>query len=493
MGNNDNAMSEKTATLVCEPETGNHRNTINQQIAALEYDPHTVMAFNGTQIANVDKPIEDKFEGSTYIVVTREKCGYEGNFDVAVPTAFDDITYPGALLLANNDLLDGRPQQLAADREPLDFTVTLPGADDLSFRVEPNYKNVLAGINARLAHFFESRGQKWEFPANFQYSSSLVFDEKELALKFGCDITYLKQKLGVDFSRKSTDKRSIYIVRFKQVFYTVSAERPTRPADVFGETTTWEDLARAGVNEKHPPLFVKNVQYGRQIFLKFESSLSATELESTVKGVCNCGGLHVDAHLEADYRAKLDQVEVSVVALGGSTSAFKAMRLGSLDDVKTINSIIWEHTELSPSNPAAPLNYYTVFLKDGAPGMVSGKTEYIAEKTEIKQGGRIHLQHDGAYVASFHVYWDEIAYVNGVKTTKRVAWADNGRNVTAGYQAEIPLLGNARNIGIKAEGAWFFASWHTSGDRLGLALVPNRSVRTGGTSLSQSFTMTPAD
>ena len=469
-----------------------NRDTINKKIAALDYNPKTVMVFNGTQITNIDKPAEDKFEDSTYIVVTREKCSYEGNFDIAVPTAFDDITYPGALLLADNDLLDGRPQQLAADRTPLEISMTLPGSDAFSFQVVPTYKNLLAGINGRLKEFFGSRGEKkWEFPANFQYSSSLVFDEKELALKFGCDVTYLKQKLGVDFSSKSSDKHSTYIVRFKQVFYTVSAERPPKPADVFAETTTWDDLQRAGVSREHPPLFVKNVQYGRQIFLKFESSLSATELESTVKGVCSHGGLQIDAHLDASYRAKLDQIEVNVVVLGGSTSAFKKMRLGSLDDVKTINNIIWANTEVSPSNPAAPLNYYTVFLKDGAPGLISGKTEYIAEKTEIMHSGRIHLNHGGAYVASFHVYWDEIGYVNGVKTTKRVGWGGNGANVSAPYTTEIPLRGNARNIEIKAEGAWFIKSWTTSGHRIGLPLVPLRSVSIGGSTLRQWFKMTP--
>jgi thiol-activated cytolysin len=54
-------------------------------------------------------------------------------------------------------------------------------------------------------------------------------------------------------------------VHFKQIFYSVSAERPVKPADIFSKTTTWEDIVRAGISEKYTPIFVKNVQYGTQI------------------------------------------------------------------------------------------------------------------------------------------------------------------------------------------------------------------------------------
>lgn len=470
-----------------------NREVINQQMAALSYDPKTIMVFNGTKIANVDVPAEDSFEGSTYVVVTREKCSYEGNFDVAVPSSYDDVTYPGALLLASNDLLDGRPQELAADRAPLDITVNLPGCDDLSFRVAPSFKSVQEGINGKLAKWFESHGGIWEIPANFQYSSSLVYDENELALKFGCDISYMSQKLGIDFSETKNDKKSIYVVRFKQIFYTVSAERPPKPGDVFAETTTWEDLARAGVSAQHPPLFVKNVQYGRQIYVKFESRMSSTDLEATVKAICNKDGLTADAHASTEAKARFESIDVNLVALGGAAAAFKGLCLGSLDDIKKINDVIWANTTLSKDNPAAPLNYYTVYLKDGVPGLVSGKTEYIAEKTERYTGGELRLEHHGGYVAKFNVTWDEVAYSQGVKQVKPASWSGNGHNVTAPYAATIPLSGNVRNLSIKAEGctglAWEW--WRTSGHLVGLPLVPRRVVSIGGTTLHQTFSVSP--
>lgn len=470
-----------------------NRDLINENIIALKYDPKTVMIFNGTSIANVDIPVEDRFDNSTYIVVTREKCSYEGDFDVAVPTAFNDVTYPGALLVASNDLLDGQPQELAADRSELDFTVNLPGSTDITFRVTPTYANVQKGINGILSKWFDTHGGKWGLPANFQYSSSLVYDENELALKFGCDVTYLKQKLGIDFSSTHIEKKSLYIVRFKQIFYTVSAERPARPGDVFGDSATWQDLVNTGISEKHPPLFVKNVQYGRQIFLKFESKLSSTELEATIKASCSKNGVEVDVNGSTRYKENLSQIDVSMIVLGGSESVYKGLSMSSIEDVKKINEIIWSNAELTTSNTAAPLNYYTVYLKDGVSAGVHGKTEYVAEKTESYSSGEIRLEHYGWYVAHFNVNWDEISYENGVKVTKRVGWESNGRDLTAPFATTIALRGNARKISVKAQGctglAWEW--WRTSGEKQDLPLVPLRTVTIGGTTLNQTFSMTP--
>jgi len=474
-----------------EDYMSDNREQINKEISNLKYDPKTVMVFNGTSIANVDPPT-DNFEDSTYIVVTREKHSYEGEFDIAVPSSYNDVTYPGALLVASNDLLDGKPQELAAEKSKIEISVNLPGSSDISFNVVPTNPNVQKGINDILTKWFEE--SKGTIPANFQYSSSLVYDEHELSLKFGCDMTYLKQKLGIDFSSKTTEKKSLYIVRFKQIFYTASAERPAKPANIFSEDTTWEDIVRAGVSEKHPPLLVKNVQYGRQIYLKFESKLSSTDLETTVKGTISKDGLQIDAHASAEYKAKLSQIDVNIVALGGSPAAFKGLSLNSIEDVQKINQIILDNTTLSRTNPAAPLNYYTVYLKDGVSGGVFGKTEYVAEKTERFTGGELHLEHNGWYVAKFTVSWDEISYAKGSKNTRHVNWDGNGQDRTAPFSTTIPFKGNVRNINVKAEGctglAWEW--WRTSGDKVGLPLVPLRTVTISGSTLNQIFTMNPA-
>jgi len=474
---------------------GGNRDLINDKLADLKYNPKTVMIFNGTSISNIEVPVADHFDESTYVVVTREKCSYEANFDIAVPSSYEDVTYPGALLVASNDLLDGKPQELASEKASINITVNLAGSTDLSFNTVPTFANIQEGINGVLLKWFDSHGGEWSLPANFQYNSSLVYDENELALKFGCDISYLKQKLGINFSSTQVDKKSIYIVRFKQIFYTVSAERPAKPANIFSESTTWDELVHAGISEEHPPLFVKNVQYGRQIFLKFESSLSTTDLESTIKGSCSKDGLQIDANASVEYKKKLSQIDISIFVHGGAEDVYNGLKLTSIEDVQKINSIIWDNTLLKRNNSAAPLNYYTVFLKDGVPAGVFGRTEYVAEKTERYSKGEIQLNHNGWYVAQFTVTWDEISYVHGSKVYTQKGWDGNNKDLTAPFSTSIPLSGNTRKINIKAKGCTglFWEWWRTSGDKHDLPLVPLRTVSIGGTTLNQTFTMNPAE
>lgn len=471
----------------------NEKDLINEHIFSLKYDPKTVMVFTGTKIGNLDARSQDSFEDGDYLVVTREKCSYESELDIAVPGAFNDVTYPGALLVASDELLDGKPQALACARAPLRLTVDLPGSSDLSFTTPPAYADVQAGVNEILAKWFKDHGHEWSLPADFHFRSSLIYDENQLALKFGCDVEYLKQKLGIDFSRTREEKKSIYIVQYKQIFYTVSAERPSSPADVFGESAKWENLSHY-VSEVHPPLLVKNVQYGRQIFLKFESTLSSSKLEAVITAQVNADGLSVGGHGSTTSEDDLKKINVSLVVLGGSEEVYSDLTLAGADDVRRINKIIFENAKLSPKNPAAPLNYHTVYLKDGVSAGVHGKSEYIEEKTERFSGGTIKLEHHGWYTAQFTIEWDEIYFEGDVRKTRKVGWDGNGKDQNINFKTEIPLRGNARKICIKARGCtgWAGEYWRTSGNKENLALVPERKVLIGGTCQHQTFDMNPA-
>ena len=100
--------------------------TINSQIAALKYDPKQILAFEGNMVSNV-RPKEGQMKDSEYIVVTREVYNIQKAIDLAVPCSNNALTYPGALLLANSYLVDGKPQALGAQPGRNVLSVDLPG------------------------------------------------------------------------------------------------------------------------------------------------------------------------------------------------------------------------------------------------------------------------------------------------------------------------------------------------------------------------------
>lgn len=472
------------------------RTRINESIRGLQYDPAQILAFKGNSVGNVTPKSSSNSNGK-YIVVTRKKCTINGDFDVAVPSANLNVTYPGAVLLANSKLIDGNPQPLAAKRGAVTLTLDLPGMTSEASRVIPeaSYANVLSATNDILNKWFAQYGGKYQIPANMSYVNSLVHDEKSLQLKFGCDVGFLKQKLGIDFEAIASKKKSVYLLEYKQVFYTASVNPFSEPADAFGEGVTVDDLRFNGMGDANPPAYVGNVVYGRQVFVKFESSEKAQELSAMLDAAVSKSGVTITPEISAKFGNVMKNTNVSIVALGGTPVDIKNATLSQ--DTTAINAAIMNNVELSEANPAFPLTYKVVFLKDNSVATIGGSSEYVEETYEEFATGEIHLKHGGAYVAKFHVSWDEITGYdgNGKEQTARRNWDQNDKNKTAGFKTVITLGGNCRNINIKAQGktGLIWDPWHTPLDKKGLALVPSRIVEIGGTTLNQKAKCTPAD
>lgn len=463
-----------------------NKNIINQKIYDLKYDPDVILAFNGNKIENV-VPKEGKVENGNFIVKTRTKKTISGNYDISVPNSNRDIIYPGALLLANRKLIDNIPDPLFVDRTELKYFIDLPGMENCSFTALAEYDNVINAKEALVNKWIKEYGGKAKIPANMQLQSCVAKDNKQLLLKLGCDISFLQNKLGIDLTSKSAEEKTTYIFQFKQIFYTLSAKMPQDPADVFADTVTWEHLSNKGVGNEAPPVFVRNVAYGREVYIKIESDLDEDDLAIALNGVFTAEKVKGTLdNLSVESKKKLSKTTYTLVALGGSPVVLKGLLTDM--DVQKMNEVIFETVDLMSDNPPVPLNYTFAFLKDGKTALISGSSEYTEEKTEMFQSGTLDLEHTGAYIAKFNISWQEIEFDDqGKECPKTVTWDQNEKNKTAKYTTTIALNGNVRNINIKAQGktGLVWDQWRTSVDKKNLPLVPHRKVKIWGTTLNQ--------
>ena len=174
---------------------------INEEIRSLTYRPEEVMAFSGENVTSF-VPKTGKSVAEKFIVTTKTKHNMSGQYDIAVPNARKDITYPGALLVANQKLIEGVPDPLVVKRRPMNLPIGLPElTKDNHVTVEHNdYTGVTEGINELLDNWLETKSKKYAIAANMQYKKSILYDKKSMQLKFGCDVEYMESKLGIDFS-----------------------------------------------------------------------------------------------------------------------------------------------------------------------------------------------------------------------------------------------------------------------------------------------------
>lgn len=473
---------------------GPNAEEINKQIEAMDYNPEEILAFSGDSISSFI-PRTGELTPQKFVVVTKTKHTVSGSFDIAVPNARRDITYPGALLIANQKLVEGMPDPLVVPKSPRKITIDLPGlTDDNSTTPKTNdFAGVSAGINALIQNWLETKSQTFTVAANTEFKKNILYNESEMALNFGVDVSYLKDKLGINFDSITKQESSAYLVMFRQIFYTVSVEQPEHPADIFADSVTWQELSEK-IDAKNPPAYVQNVQYGREVYVLLRSDMSSEQLKGHLDATLEFqnGSVHTSDDINSK---KLDkQINCTVITIGGKPAVING-NLSEDNIMDQVNELIQSNLELSSENPALPLVYTTTFLKNNAIAHIQGNTEYITTDSQEFTSSTLKLYHGGAYVAIFYVDWEEITFDstgNTIVTQKH--WNGSGVWRAVLFQTEIRLPANARNIHVRIldETGLVWDPWWVVMDKV-LAPVGERSISIYGTTLSPYYVIEPSD
>ena len=473
---------------------GPNAQEINQQIRGLDYVPEEILAFPGSSVTSFI-PRTGELTPQKFVVVTKTKHTVSGSFDIAVPNARRDITYPGALLLANQKLVEGVPDPLVVPKTPRKITIDLPGlTDDNSLVPETmDYAGVSAGINKLIGHWLDTKSKQFTIAANTEFKRNILYNESEMALQFGVDVSYLKGKLGINFDSISKQETSAYLVMFRQIFYTVSVEQPVNPADIFDESVTWQDLA-GKIDAKNPPAYVQNVQYGREVYVLLTSNMSSSELKTHLDGSLEFQKGTVTTSDDIKTKNLNKQITCTVITVGGKPVLING-NLNEDNILDQVNQLIQSNLELAGDNPAMPLVYTTTFLKNNAIAHIQGNTEYITTDSQEFTSSTLKLYHGGVYVAIFYVDWEEITFdQNGNTIVTQKHWSGSGVWRTVFFQTEIMLPANVRNIHVRIleETGLAWDNWWVVMDKI-LAPVGERDVSIYGWTLMPWYVMNPTD
>lgn len=438
--------SEVKNTNVLKENIQSNKDSIDNGIYNLNYNSNEILSSNGDKIESFPKKEGKKLSGK-FIVVNHEKKNISSrSADISLIDAVNDRTYPGAIQLANRDLVHNRPDIIITKRRPITISVDLPGMGTENKVVvkNPTYSSVSAGIDNLVSKWNEKYSGTHTLPARTQYSESMVYSESQLstALKVNCKT--VSSSLGIDFSAIAKGQKTVMVASYKQIFYTASVDLPDRPSDLFGENVTFKDLQNKGINNENPPALVSNVSYGRTIFVKLESTSKSKNIKAAFKALLKNGSVENNS----EYKDVLNQSTFTAVVLGGDSKEHNKIITNDFNEIK---NVIKSNAEMSAKNPGYPISYTSVFLKDNKIATINSKTDYVETTSTEYSSGKIALNHSGAYVAKFYVTWDEVSYdKDGNEVLKHKSWDENGYNRTAHFYTEIPLDGNARNIQVKA-------------------------------------------
>lgn len=455
---------------------------VNSFVHSLKYDPAKVLTRVGDEITSIP-PTSSKLDGGRFTVIHREKKSlHNGSADLVAINAAGDAVFPGALVRVDAGLAEGNPTVLSVPRGAVTVSVDLPGmaGEANAIKVGQATKSAARGAVASLLERWNAEiAPKYpHIAANYTHDFAEAYSKTQVQAKLGLGAA-LTDNLGLDFQAITAGEKQSAVASFRQVFYTASVDEPTTPAAFLAPGVQASALRDQGVSETAPPGYVSSVSYGRQIYVKMESSSTSTNVKAAFKAVYD--GVKIEPGTEVDHIIKSSTFKA--VVLGGSAPGQVKVLTGNLAEMRTV---IEKESNYDRSNPGSPISYNVRFLKDNQQASVSTVGDYIETTVTSYSAGRLNLRHAGAYVARFDVSWDETSYdVSGNAVVQRVNWSENGRNLTAGFSASIPLPANATNISVRAAEhtglAW--EGWRTVVDEPNLPMVHERTIRVAGTTL----------
>ena len=456
---------------------------LNNYLFGLNYDKLNILTRKGEALENYTNT-STKQQGNEFVVVEKVKKNLSnGSADVAI-NGNGDI-FLGALFKANQDLLENKPQQISLDRSKGRISVDLPGmvGGDSYVDANPTVSGMQEGVNTLLNRWHEKYAAKNPAPARMQYESTSAYSMNQLKAKFGSDFEKVGVNLKIDFEAVNKGEKQVEVVDFKQIYYTANFDAPKNPSDVFAPGVTVDQLKARGIDEKTPPVYVSSVSYGRQMYVKFETTSKSTELKAAIDAVIK--GVPIKA--ESEWARVLKDTKVTVSIVGGNADRAGRVVTGTVEDLKRL---IQEGATFSTQNPAVPISYKTAFLKDNQVATIQSNTDYIETKVTSYKNGYLNLHHKGAYIARYYVYWDEVTYdKDGVESIRSRQWEHNGKNRTAGFQTELQFKGNVRNIRVKIQEktGLVWEPWRTVYNRTDLPLVQKRTIVNSGTTLRPKY------
>ena len=367
--------------------------SINAYIFGLNYDPEAMLNVQDTGGSASQRTLYD--QNSTNNVsqgivtgCTIKDYTLESNFDdVAILRPVSGVIYPGALVVGNQDMLDGAPNPIAIDRSPVTLTVDLPGigSNGVIEIDDPNNATVQVGLDEALDWWNNNAYlDGYVNASNSSYQAATSYSSTQLSLDIGLNSAWATGSIASQMEFESSTTKRVASMVFKQVFYTVTMNTPQSidPSSVFGSNVTLENVQTI-INENNPAAYVSSVNYGRIIMLRMETNNTDTNINLEAVMQYATGVSDTEGTINSTFDEILENSSINIVTIGGNaevtSSAVDAANI--TDGAGSLNYIITgENAVYSANNPGVPIAYTIRYLNDNSIAKMGYTTDYTVEE-----------------------------------------------------------------------------------------------------------------
>ncbi|MFV9550912.1 thiol-activated cytolysin family protein [Algibacter sp. PT7-4] len=366
-------------------------------LKSLNYNPNEILGVEDIGSESLKKTIEsesnsdDDVHGTnTNTVCTSIEYDLKTNFsDIPILDPNKGVIWPGALVYGDASLKNGTPTNITINRAPMTLRVELPGIGEAGnvYVEDPNNTTTGSGIDEALEWWNANAYQAgYRNAAASTSEATTLYSKQQMSLELGLNAEWAKSDISAEFDYESTVDKRVAMMVYKQVFYTISMNQPTNPADVFHESVT-PDQVKGYFNESKPAAYIHNVSYGRIIMFRMESTVEASDSELKSAFEYAAGKNNVTGSLKVKVDKILKNSSIKTFAIGGNAAV--AAELVSAQNFGDLEPIIkGENALYSRDNPGVPISYTVRYLKDNTLAKMGFTTKYTA--VTCTTTGRVH-------------------------------------------------------------------------------------------------------
>lgn len=289
--------------------------------------------------------------------------------------------WPGAVVKTTS-VPSGTLALINVDRAPLDINIlnTPPGiALDESARHAHIRLPDAGSVGAAVVRALTSNVI---FPSvTAQSSLSVAESSEEKRLDLAISGNYLAASVTARLKSAESAGRATAVVSFTQRFYTVGAQPPMSPQDVFGCNVTVNDLTSRGGNPQDFA-WIESVSYGKRIMVILSADRTASNWEAALHAAASglAASFSMDANAGARYEAQ--GFTSDVLVFGGSPDDAVLFSGSSFTDkLKNLATALGRKPTADDVRTALPISYQVTRLSDQTKMAMNLATEFDEVRT----------------------------------------------------------------------------------------------------------------
>jgi hypothetical protein len=292
----------------------------------------------------------------------------------------DVSLWPGSIV-RGADINKGVLNPIVADRAPLTIGTDLTGlsAEEGSREIaDPNNLTAQGAFNEIVQAYLDGPGGG-TIGAKLSFTETFIEEFNQSMLDLGISTSWWNWGSGsiqTGLSVSTENYASSYMCRFSQVYFTVSVDPPSQPADMFAPGIQPDDL-EGYMEDGDPPCYVSSVTYGRTGFLAVHSNASKDSVRLSVNAAFESMGWDTETQLNTEFVNILNSSEIKILIRGGDASDGVIPIIG--DPIQGMKAWIENGAVLENASDAVPISYTVRYLKDSRLASFAYANEWTVE------------------------------------------------------------------------------------------------------------------